>query len=637
MFVIRLHGPAEADADASLAAWRAEARGCGLIETTVLPAAGALAACFALDVAPLPPVGCGRVDGDGRLWLFDGRLRQREPLRVALDLDRRPRDDLSLYVEAARRWAAEAPQHLHGDFAALAWDPATATLQACTDHAGGRRLFYAALSDGGFALATHLPLLLATPGLDRRLDGLALGLVPLALITPADTPFRAVEMLPGGHRLQRRPGTSPRRDCWWRPAGPDPALRRLPATEAAEAVAALFDEVIAEHLDADGPVATMLSGGLDSSLVAGYAARRLLAAGRSLHAYTAVPQPGLPLPPRAGWDASEWPLTAQLAARYPNVRHIAVHAGEPCLLDSFAAWHQSGASPVRNSANCQWIDTMAADARGHGCRTLLGGGKGNASISLDGGAAALNALLATGAFGELWRALRRDPASLPRQVVRMIRAAYRDGRAADNRALLGYAPIAPTAIADALLVARRRAVEPVHWDYHAARVRALGLGTVLTPDFRARHGIELRDPTADRRLVEALLRLPLTVTVHDGYPRALARLAGAGVVPDEIRWRTRRGQQSPEQAGYFGQHADRYREALRTALATPLRDWYAPAVLEASLEALIAGRAAPGLGPFLHRVLDVGLFLDHAARRWGAPADLAAERPSRSDIAAAAG
>lgn len=629
MFVVRIDGRVAADGDACLAAWRSEAGEADLAETACLPADGARALCFSPAPHPAPPAGRGLRSSDGRLLLFDGVLRHRGRLRAELGLDAAPRDDLALYAEAGRRWADEAPAHLHGDFAALSWDPATARLEAFTDHAGGRRLFYAQLPDGGLCLATHLPLLLATPGLDRRLDGLALGVVPLSLITPADTAFLAVEMLQGGRRLQFRPGSRAQPGRWWQPARPDPSARRPSAAEAAEAIAPLFEEVVAEHLDADGPVATMLSGGLDSTLVAGHAARRLLAEGRPLHAYTAVPHPGLVAASRPGWDASDWQPASLLAARYPNIRHVAVHAGTPCLIDSFRQWHQSGASPVRNSANCQWIDKMAADARDHGCRTLLGGGKGNATISVDGGADALNALLAAGALGELWQALRRAEASLPRQLVRMVRAAWRHGRPVANRALGGYAPIPASAIAAPVLAARRRALVPTIADIHASRTRVVQVGSVLVPDYRAIHGIEMRDPTADRRLVEALLQLPLTATVHDGHSRALARLLGAGVVPDEIRWRTRRGMQSPEQGGYFALHADRYREAWQQVSATALRELFDPVALGATLERLIAGQGQAGQGAFLHRILDVGLFLDHAAQRWGSTVVFDGERPSR--------
>lgn len=632
MFVICIFGAHGIDADTSLTAWRREAGVCGLTETATHSVPGAIAACFAGSMWAAEPPAQGRCDAAGRLYLFDGRLRHRSALQAALGLADASPDDPALYAAADTRWAAAAGNHLHGDYAALSWDSATATLRAVVDHACGLRLFYAATSDGGLCLATHLPLLLATPGVDRRLDGLALGIVPLALIAPRDTPFRAVELMPGGCTLQFRPGGRPQVSQWWQPAGPDPAARGLARLDLVEQLRAQFECAVAEHLDADMPMATMLSGGLDSTLVAGFAARRLQAEGRPLHAYTAVPHPGLPSPARPGWDASDWRPAGLLAARYPNIRHVAVHAGTPCLIDHFQRWHQMSASPVRNSANCQWIAAMAADAQRHGCRTLLGGGKGNATISIEHGDRAVLAHLADGALREVLVALRRADAPLPRQLLRLLRTALRPVRSSRSP-MDRYFPVPEGAIAGALLDARRRRVRDTVGCPEQTRLRTIATGTVLAPDYRALHGITLRDPTVDRPLVELLLQLPVSATLQDGYHRALARQIGAGVVPDAIRWRTRRGQQSPEQDGYFRLHAEQYRDAWRIVSATRVCEWFDRGALATAFDKLLAGTAAPGQGAFMHRILDVGLFLDHAARRWGVDADLADARLSRTAIA----
>ena len=632
MFVIRIFGAQGIEAETALTAWRREAGVCGLTETATHSVPGAIAACFAGSMLAAEPAAQGRLDAAGRLHLFDGRLRYRAQLQTALGFADAPPDDPALYAAADTRWAAAAGNRLHGDYAALSWDPATATLRAVVDHACGQRLYYAATADGGLCLATHLPLLLATPGVDRQLDGLALGIVPLALIAPRDTPFRAVELMPGGCTLQFRPGGRPQLSQWWQPAGPDPAASARATVDLVEQLRAQFACAVDAHLDADTPMATMLSGGLDSTLVAGFAARRLQAEGRPLHAYTAVPHPGLSSPARPGWDVSDWRPAGLLAARYPNIRHVAVHAGTPCLIDHFRRWHQTSASPVRNSANCQWIAAMAADAQRHGCRTLLGGGKGNATISIEHGERAVLANLADGALREVAAALRRADAPLPRQLLRLLRTALSPRRGAPSP-MRHYFPVPAAAIADALLEARKRRIRATAGTPEQARLRTIATGSVLAPDYRALHGITLRDPTVDRPLVELLLQLPVSATLQDGYHRALARQIGAGVVPDAIRWRTRRGQQSPEQDGYFRLHAEQYRDAWRIVSATRVCEWFDRGALATAFDKLLAGTAPPGQGAFMHRILDVGLFLDHAARRWGVDADLADTRPSRTAIA----
>src|SRR5205085_10871770 len=59
-------------------------------------------------------------------------------------------------------------------------------------------------------------------------------------------------------------------------------------------------------------------------------------------------------------------------------------------------------------------------------------------------------------------------------------------------------------------------------------------------------GIERRDPTADRRVVEVALRQPEWARRHDGVTRAVARAAMADRLPASIATRTRRGAQLPD-------------------------------------------------------------------------------------------
>jgi asparagine synthase (glutamine-hydrolysing) len=56
-------------------------------------------------------------------------------------------------------------------------------------------------------------------------------------------------------------------------------------------------------------------------------------------------------------------------------------------------------------------------------------------------------------------------------------------------------------------------------------------------------GIDVRDPTADRRLIEFCLSVPTEQFFYDGVPRALARNAFADRVPHEVLKEKRRGLQ----------------------------------------------------------------------------------------------
>jgi asparagine synthase (glutamine-hydrolysing) len=59
-------------------------------------------------------------------------------------------------------------------------------------------------------------------------------------------------------------------------------------------------------------------------------------------------------------------------------------------------------------------------------------------------------------------------------------------------------------------------------------------------------GIELRDPTADKRIYEFCLSIPPEQYVVEGHSRSLARRAMKGRIPESVRLRYTRGLQSAD-------------------------------------------------------------------------------------------
>jgi asparagine synthase (glutamine-hydrolysing) len=59
-------------------------------------------------------------------------------------------------------------------------------------------------------------------------------------------------------------------------------------------------------------------------------------------------------------------------------------------------------------------------------------------------------------------------------------------------------------------------------------------------------GIDTRDPTSDRRLIELCLSIPDTQFLHKGVCRSLIRRAMAGIVPEKILCERRKGLQAAD-------------------------------------------------------------------------------------------
>jgi asparagine synthase (glutamine-hydrolysing) len=123
-------------------------------------------------------------------------------------------------------------------------------------------------------------------------------------------------------------------------------------------------------------------------------------------------------------------------------------------------------------------------------------------------------------------------------------------------------------------------------------------------------GLEWRDPTADRRLLELLLSFPLAAFAYEGSKRGLARTIGRGLLPDAIRLRQTRGGQSMDYAAVMARALPRYQNACgRMAASSTCRSLFDLDTLRISLERVRAGETSGALTSPIDRCVDAGLFL----------------------------
>ncbi|MEI9887596.1 MAG: asparagine synthase C-terminal domain-containing protein [Rhizomicrobium sp.] len=280
-----------------------------------------------------------------------------------------------------------------------------------------------------------------------------------------------------------------------------------------------------------------------------------------------------------GWDASDASYAAEVAARFDNIVPAAVTPEGRSPLDILPAVHARSRTPTRNGGNILWLNVIADRMAGAGERVLLTGDKGNAVLSMTRPAGGLRAV-ARWVLGPL-RALQPRP---PRPGERFYVPAF---RAAHAGVFSTYASFSGRDgfVRFAMLGQRGWGVDPM-----------------------AQWGIELRDPTGDRALIEHVLRLPDAVLYPDGCSRGLARRLGQDRVPDRVRLRRTRGEQVPELPAIAMAHRDAYRDVLeRAAKLAPFRAIFDSTAIQAALAQLDANDSAAA--HTLTRIADIGLFL----------------------------
>jgi asparagine synthase (glutamine-hydrolysing) len=294
-----------------------------------------------LAILDLSPAGHQPMsDGSGTVWVvFNGEIYNFQELRQELEaagVRFRSGSDTEVLVEAYRAWGVDCLTRLNGMFAFALYDSRERLLFAARDRAG-EKPFYYRLSGDGLAFASELKALLADPALPRQVDEealefyLARGYVPghLCLV-------RGVRKLPAAHALTYRPDSG-RLDVWryW----DVPAFAPAPVEEddLVNELERLLADSVRRQLVADVPVAILLSGGLDSSLVTALAAR---GSGRPVKTFT------ITFPGHGGYDEAPY---ARAVARHFGTDHTEL-AAEPADVELLPELARQYDEPLADSS-----------------------------------------------------------------------------------------------------------------------------------------------------------------------------------------------------------------------------------------------------------------------------------------------
>ncbi|MER7763655.1 asparagine synthase (glutamine-hydrolyzing) [Streptomyces sp. NPDC097619] len=229
-----------------------------------------------LAIVDLSETGAQPMVSDGLVLTYNGELYNAPELRAELTaagVRFRGTSDTEVLLEAWRRWGTDCLPRLRGMFAFGVFDERTGELVLARDQLGIKPLFL--LRRGaGLVFASELKALAGATGAPLEVDPAALVASLLYYWVPdSRCAYREAEKLPPGTWLRIRPDGAVDRGRFW-------DLREVAAEGRDRArggdlpdIASVVAESTKRHLLADVPVATFLSGGLDSSYLTALAAR----------------------------------------------------------------------------------------------------------------------------------------------------------------------------------------------------------------------------------------------------------------------------------------------------------------------------------------------------------------------------
>ena len=210
--------------------------------------------------------------------VFNGQIFNHAELRRDLETQGarfRTHSDTEVILQLYARYGTDCLRHMNGDFAFALWDAQQQRMFIARDRLGVRPLFYTHV-DGVLYFSSEIKALLRVPGVQAELDPLALDQI-FTLWAPVAprTAFRNISELEPAHMMIC--DASGIKICrYWELDYPDRHDAMITdadadADAAAEELEALLQDATGLRLQADVPVGTYLSGGLDSSLIAAFA------------------------------------------------------------------------------------------------------------------------------------------------------------------------------------------------------------------------------------------------------------------------------------------------------------------------------------------------------------------------------
>jgi asparagine synthase (glutamine-hydrolysing) len=479
----------------------------------------------------------------------DCRIDNREALAAEFGIDSaalRDMPDSALILHAYKRWGEAAPEHLIGDFAYAVWDGQAKKLVLARDHMGQRYVFYHH-APGFLAFSTEIKGLWAVEGAPREMREAAIGrrLLPpsVPLVAAGGSLFVGIQGVRGGTSLSVTATGEVASRNYWRPHA-DPAHERRDERYYVETYRSIVEEAVACRLRRLlRPAALMLSGGFDSTAIAGLAGPVVARQGRKLLAYSSVVSEEYL---GSVHDIRRWTEACRGVMPHLDIRYVVAAGGAP--LDDLEQRF------TRNDGLSSIVDhvqhAIFAQAAGAGARLLLDGVGGDYTVNPR-GRGALAQLLRTGRLRQLvaeigptmratgqtfWQVMKRELIAnlLPRRLLNRLyngpwrcpsEFAIQDGfldrllREGGLSKAPGIGPI-PVGAMRALSL------------YAAVAQAAASRPSRAIP--AASFGLELSRPFLDKRVVEFGLAIPDELYVKRGRTRYLARTALADVYPSEL-------------------------------------------------------------------------------------------------------
>jgi asparagine synthase (glutamine-hydrolysing) len=508
-------------------------------------------------------------ENQNHLFTCSARLDNRDELCDIFDIHSKNKahtPDAKLVQLAEQKWGHDAAQHLYGDWAYAVFNKVENRVTAARDHIGNTAFYYY-FDSRIFAFASSPKALLALDEVPTDLDeyNIACDLARFPELDAAHrTKWQAIRLLLPAQKLTVN-ADSIHINTYWSLENVKP-VRYKNEEDYFEDFRERMAKAVKVRLRGNTGIASSLSSGLDSGTITSLAAKKLQQNNKDLLAYTSIPA-FLFESESNHIIYDEWEMAHNIAEKYENINHIPINSKETILTEQLKKIVLQFGDTLLSPGNAFWIFDMLRHAHQTGAGIFLTGQLGNGGISWYGGKnRVLYQLLSANPgegidvlkesvtqFGIPWKKALKfyilSPFYIP------LKEKWVGYKNPDNQLYSNNSPILQKF---AKRVGLDKSIKQSNfYGYKNSLIRPMK-ERVLTMTINSnytcaswhRYGamfdLEVRDPSADVRLLEFCFGIPESFHAEKTKTRLLIRNSMKKIVPDKILTNQKRGKQAAD-------------------------------------------------------------------------------------------
>ncbi len=453
-------------------------------------------------------IGIQQIQDEVYQFVGEIRLDNRKFIAGKLGFEINHFTDAELVFALYRKYGDKTPSMLQGDWWFCVYDHRDNSIFLVQDPSSYHAIYY--YCDEHYLLfSSSINVLLGDNRvkssilLDKVLDRALI----IGGVAEDSTFYQNIKALNPAHWMKITPRTFERQRYWF----PEQMVidHSITVEQAACELFQLFEQAVSYRTN-NGPVASMLSGGLDSGSVVSVAAPILAARQQTLHTFSHVPRYDVSDIPLGGRTGNEQPFMEAIVAEHSNISPHYVNSAAISPLQGIRMLTQILSQPIHGAINAYWLVELPQLAASKGFSTLLTGEMGNATISFSGALQALSLRQNFNKFGVKGVAKK------------LLRPSYHKFKAWNVRKQLqswkNYSYVSDEVFSACKLEQRILASgRSIDFSSHVTSHREMML-KILKPGSNPRYqggsnlsnyfGIHFSDPTSDIRVIEYLLKLP---------------------------------------------------------------------------------------------------------------------------------